>query len=127
LNLTEWDEPFAFDNIPNTLIDRSFHMAPPSCNGTQKNNTDQMIEVTQIVRIFFKGFRVPKDALDEAILKAEDIIAECLRPINFQGAASPIVGVFLSSADFIALDDATNDNIVICEINFAVSTALCVE
>lgn len=127
LGFKEWLEPFDAENIPSTLIDRSFHQRIESIQGIAKQNQAQEMEAIVSIRMAFKGFRHPDSALDEAIKKAEPVIADLISPSNYFGLSPPIGGVFLNQVTFEPFSDELNDNIVIAIAEMSVRINLCVD
>lgn len=121
---TEWTEPFDAENIPSTLIDKAFHIDPPTFSGVVRDMNTQEFDATVAVSLFFKGFREPALALDESLVKAESAIVSCLNPVNFEG--TELTGVFVNSVEFAAFDDELNDNIVVALMTFNVKAYVCI-
>jgi hypothetical protein len=119
--LVEHPDAFNIDNIGSTIIDGSFHVGFFSANGLKLNQNDQEIEASVEVVFYTKGYRTPSDALDKAILKAEDLIKECEKPSNRIG--SGIKNVFLNNIVFEPIADS-NDNAIRTRISFSIITIL---
>jgi hypothetical protein len=95
---TEWEDAFQDDNIPSTLLDRSFFQLITNASGVQTNNNS--IEVTTLVevRCFFKGYNTPRVAYEEAIAKSEEVIKACVSVVNQDGTA--LKGVYLNTLNY---------------------------
>jgi len=124
LSLREWKDGFNFENIPSTLLDKSYHIEMPS--GARLDAFDMSSnDITQdvVVRVFFKGFRNPTDAIDAAVLKYEQILEEVLESENRIGVQ--IKNIFFNSSQILPLSDS-NDNAVILEITFSCLIIICI-
>lgn len=125
LGFNEWPEPFDFQNIPSNIIDRSFNLELGTITGTERMHLHHEFDALVTVRAFFKGFREPATALDEAIARAELIFKDCCKAENW--GPTPLKGVTVQSVDFLPLDNDLNDNVVFCLIVFAVGVNVCLE
>lgn len=121
VGLTEHPDEFNIDNIPSTIIDKSFHVGLTSANGDKLNQNDQEISAPVEVVFYYKGFRDPSDGLDKAIAKSEELIKEAERPSNRLGAC--IKNVNLNSIVYEALS-LGNDNVIRTRIVFNIKTSL---
>jgi hypothetical protein len=117
---TEWTDGFNSENIPSTILDKSYHIETFNFTGLRLNQLDQEIETDVTVSLFFKGYRDSSNAIDVSIQKVEDFIKEVLKP-------SSRVGQFANGIKNITLQgfslepkDATNDSLVKASVNFSV-------
>ncbi len=117
LGFKEWKDAFNVSNIPSTLVQGSYHVLSP---GGQRraayNQQDQGIIQNTQVRVFYKGYRSPADAVDAAMLGYNTILTRVLAPENRLGVV--VKNVFFDSMNIQPID-ATNDNAAILEINFS--------
>lgn len=127
LGYAEHIDPFNDENIPSSLLDNGFHQLILSITGADKTNSSQGLDVSVQVKVFFKGFRNPEEALTQGIEKSEEIISEVTMFKNFQGLAKPITGVFLDSLNFEPYDEGSNDNIIQAVFVFRFLVYTCVE
>ena len=125
LNLREWKDGFAFDNIPANIVDRSFHIETGTVVAVKLNQTDQELNFSQTVRIFVKGFRNPASGIDSAIGLAEDFIKACVRAPVRLTQTTGIKNVVFENASFDA-DSASNDNLIVASLTFRVFVILSV-
>lgn len=116
LGYKEWQDGFAFDNIPQTLLDGSYHIESGTISGSPVNQRTQSLEYGIVVRVFFRGFRDPAGAIDSAISASETILADILSTSNRVG--TDIKDVLVNSIVPTPLS-GTNDNDVILEIDFS--------
>jgi len=121
---TIWPDGFNFENIPENLIDRAYHLELDNFSGEGQNQQDQEMLVPIIVRCFFKGFRDPDGAIDTAIQKAEDLITDAVKPSNrLTQYANGIKNVVFINGGAIPIAES-NDNTILLELNFSVRVIL---
>jgi hypothetical protein len=125
LGFSEWKDPFGPNEIPSTIIDRAYHIEVGTIGGVGRNNLSQEVSFGINIRVYFKGFNYPEKALDDALLKSELIIKECMTVENW--ATTPIKGVELDSLELEPLDNELNDNVVFALVRFVARVNLCVE
>lgn len=121
VGLAEHPEPFNQENLPSTIIDKSFQISLTSANGVKLNQNDQEMSSTVGLIFYLKGFRDPDLALDKAIEKSEALIREVEKPVNRLGVC--LKNVSLSDINYEALA-LSNDNVVKTTINFNFVTNL---
>lgn len=115
---SEWPDGFAFDNIPSNLLDRSYHTTLGPLTGVRQNQTDQETNVDVDVRVFFKGYNNPAEAIDTAISEMESFVKSCVNPATRTETAGLLNVVF----NELTLDpfDASNDNAIVATAGFTV-------
>lgn len=117
----EWTDAFNIENIPSTILNKSYHIANPTFNGVRLNQLDQEVESNVELKLIFKGYRNPADAIDTAISDSENLLKEMLKPANRVGQAgvNNIKNVVLDS---IGLEqfDISNDNVVVATVNLTI-------
>ena len=123
LSYQEWPDGFAFDNIPETILDRSYHVFIESISGGPINHTHQDTESEVVLRVFFRGYRNASEAIDDAISGVETIIADVCKVAN---RTATLLNVVFDSADFNPLN-AENDNSVFVEMRFSARVILGIE
>lgn len=123
LGFTEWTEPFGQENIPSTLIDKTFHQRTTGVASGSTNYTAVEFLVSQEIRLFFKGFKEPVNAVNEAMISAETVIIDLLNPSKFN---DEVKAVRLSSLEIEPFDEGLNDNIVLAVIEFDVVVYSCI-
>lgn len=124
LGYTEWTDAFGEDNLPSTLIDKSFHYRIISVDGTSFNQETIEYNLIFEVKIYFKGFNNTGSALDQSLADCEIVIAD------FQNIAdqstSQIKGLYFDSMTLEPLDEALNDNIIVATLRFSVRVYNCI-
>ena len=115
LGFEEWRDGFNFENIPSTLLDKSFHIESGDVAPTASNHQVHEFSSPIIIRVFLKGFLDPVEAIDSAFDSADDIMAEVLLPANRLGVN--IKDVVPTNISVKPLSDQ-NDNSVLLELSF---------
>jgi len=115
LGFDEWTDGFNFENIPSTILDKSFHIDVEPSTGGVINQHAQNVDMPVIIRVFRKGFRDPSNGIDLALLDVETIICAILAPSV--RLSSDIKNVVLEGFSVNPLADS-NDNAIMVEINF---------
>ena len=116
LGFKEWTDAFNVDNIPSTLLDKSFHLSAPS--GARRGSYDQAkqdAETTVVIRIARKGYKTPAKAIDQCLADVDAIIARVLEITR--RTSTGIKNIYYGGHSINALD-ATNDNVAVLEISF---------
>jgi hypothetical protein len=123
LGFTEWKDAFNVENIPSTRLERAFHIS--AVDGARRppyGQQSQEVDASVAIRIFRKGYRQPADAVDQAILDLEAVLARVLDPTRRLGAV--VKNVYYNSHTITELS-STNDNVAVLEINFDCLIILC--
>ena len=115
LGYKEWTDGFNFANIPQTILDGSYHLENGTAGSTKVGQTVTEIEIPITVRVFFQGHRDPKGRIDDAMIAADNILAEVLVESNSQGQT--IKAVLLDSVT-VSPYDGSDDNDIILELGF---------
>lgn len=116
LGYSEWTDGFDFENVPETILDRSYHLEIGSMSLIGTNQTLVDIAYPILVRVYLKGFRDPATAIDDAVEAGEGIICDVTKVTNANGQG--IKDVQFASFDVLPKDVASNDNIVLLELSF---------
>lgn len=124
LGYTEWQDAFGEDNLPSTLIDKSFHYKTASVSGTSFNQETIEYNVVVEVKIYFKGFNSTGSALDQSLADCEVVIADVQNVADV--ATAQIKGLFFDSMTLDPLDEALNDNIIVATLIFNARVFNCI-
>lgn len=127
LGYSEHVDPFNDENIPSTLLDNGFHQIMLDISGADRSQVSQGLDVPVQVKVFFKGFRSPDEALTQSIINAEEIISDVTMFGNYVNYSPPITSVLLDSLSFEPYSLESNDNIVQAVFVFRFSVYICVE
>lgn len=123
LGFKEWDDGFNFDDIPETVIDKSYHVLTETTQGGPINHTHQNTTTTVAVRLFFKGYRNVSEGLDVAIAAVESVVNRVCKVSN---RTSGVFNVIFIEAVYSPFKPA-DDNTVFVEMKFEVAVILGVE
>ena len=123
LDHKEHKDGFNFENIPETIQDRAYHIESGPYTGNSQDQTvlDANADVT--IRLFLLGFRDPAAAIDSGISLGEAAVCDIIDPKNANGVTAGIKNVNFLSMQLLPRD-ASNDNSVIVEMSFTVRTFL---
>lgn len=119
LDFKEWDDVFAFNNIPDSIIDLSYHLRLGVTASGPANLTVHSFLVPVEVRVFFKGFQDRSRAIDNVMSNIDLILEEVLKIENRVGRTDGIKDVRPIN---IAIDpvDGSNDNDIVVNLTFDV-------
>ena len=123
VGLREWSDGFNSDNIPSSIIDKSYHIKQGQITGIKLNQNDQEVNFPIVLEVFVKGFRDPYSAIETSAELVEDILIECLKATNRVTQGNGIKNITFESAIFEPIS-ANNDNAVKTTINFRVLSIL---
>ena len=124
LGYKEWDDGFNFENIPENIIDKAFHIENFQTDFESSGNTGLEVRTRVITRVLFKGFRSVKDALDKCDDKVEAIIVEVLKPSNRLSGLDGLRDVRLDSIEKKPIA-FSNDNTILVEITWTALINIC--
>lgn len=123
LNYREHKDAFNFENIPSTLLNNSFHIENPS--GGRRGeylNEGQELEIDCVLRVFFKGYRSPADAVDNALTALDTILTRVLNSERRIG--SNLKNIYFNDYRLEPLNQ-TNDNAAILQITLKCLVYIC--
>jgi hypothetical protein len=116
-DLSEWRDGFNFENIPDTVLDRAYHIESGPYTGNQQNQSIIDASAAVTVRVFLKGYLDPAEAIDNGIDLGQTIICDIVNPINANGS-------LVKNVDFSSMAiepyDQSNDNDAILIIEFSI-------
>lgn len=112
----QWEDAFNVENIPSNVLDRAWHVRFGPFSFTKNAQNCMNFSSLITLSVFFKGYRSPKDAVDQALLYTDIIIKKCCSPINRLNQAA-IKNVLPGNIDIRELDNS-NDNAAVLEIQF---------
>lgn len=105
----EWQDAFNRDDVPNSIINKSYHILTPTITQTQHNQAVLELEETVETTFFIKGYRTPAVAVDDAHTFIQALLRRLLLHANrTQGNLKNLV---LDNVDIEAFDES-NDNMV---------------
>jgi hypothetical protein len=118
----EWTDAFNFDNIPENLIDHSYHIFVGLFNGGSLNDLTLNANQAYEVRLFRRGFRDAASGRDEAIREAGRFVLQAINPANLTGF-EVLKEMSVTSINPIARE--TNDNLTEVVITMNARLILC--
>lgn len=121
----EWAEGFAVDTIPDTVLDKSFHVGLGPMEGIRQNQLDQETEVNVVLRTYYKGYRSSQEAIDTAVSESETIMKQLVKVADVGGRVST-AGLVNVTFNEVAIDpiDASNDNAVVVTAGYTVRVVI---
>jgi hypothetical protein len=118
----EHEDGFNTNNIPSTLLNKSYHISTPSISTIKQNQDIIEMNVLVEVRFFIKGYRRPSTAIDTAISEQESMLKSILSAAN--RTLGNIKNVSFSGSTIEPLGD-TNDNSVLVTLSFDTLIMIC--
>ncbi len=113
---SEWTDAFNVENVPNTIIEKAWHLMFDPASAVSLNQTGLLYDCPITIRVHFKGYREPQDAVDLGVQNAEAIIREFVKHVNRLTQTS-IKNVTSTGWNLEPLA-ASNDNIVVLVLSF---------
>ena len=117
LKYSEHYDGFPTDNVPKTRLDRAFHVEAFTFNGSPQNQLDVRVDVPVTVRLFFKGYKIVNETILQATLAGESYIEKVLAS-ETRLRHTDIRNVIFNQM-FIEPYSGTNDNSVVCRMEFS--------
>lgn len=107
---------FPTDNIPSSTFDRTFHVESFEFTGQGQNQTALELEAPTVVRLFFKAYQDVDKAIETATVAGELYIEAALDGAT-RLSGPGVKNVFFDQMSVEAYA-ATNDNYVVCRLQF---------
>lgn len=115
-SLEEWVDAFNIANIPQTQLDCAWHFSHGNATFIQYDQGCLSYLMPVTLRFFFKGYRSPADAVDNAVRKAEAIIKESCR--HSRRLNQPYIKQVVPKDFNAEALDNSNDNTVVLVMSF---------
>ncbi len=117
LNHNEWTDALNDENIPSTIIDRSYHLLLGDASNIKQNQ--DLIEINQpiSVKLYIKGYRDTADGRNRAIVHQEAIVKKALEDARRCQTYDGIKNVTFQGGGINELS-ADNDNTMRVTMNF---------
>jgi len=122
LGYSEWTDGFNSENIPSTILDGTYFLNIGSISASAANQATHEFDYPLEIRLFFKGYRDPREAIDAAVSQSDNIIGGFLT--ESVRLTQEIRDITLTSLNFEPLD-ASNDNSIIVVFNFSFKILNC--
>jgi hypothetical protein len=127
LDLKEWKDGFNTNNIPETILNKSFQIDMSDVTqGIRRNQSDQEVSMPCTLKVFLKGYKNPADAIDSAVLIVENLVKKCCNPTTALTQGDGIKNVSFDSARYEPISDS-NDNAVVATAVFRFLVTINVE
>lgn len=123
LNHKEHKDGFNFDNIPETIFNRAYHIESGPMPGNDQNQTALDANADVTIRLFLKGFRDPAAAIDSGISFGQAALCDIIDPKNANGVTVGIKNVDFNNM-LVTPAAVSNDNSVVVEMDFTVRVFL---
>jgi hypothetical protein len=114
--LREWEDAFSIENIPSTILDKSWHIEFGPFSYTGSAHTCLAFDSSASLKVCLKGYRNPKEAVDTALILADAILSEVTDPTKRLNQPK-IKNVLPRFVDVRQLG-TSNDNVAVLEIQF---------
>jgi hypothetical protein len=120
LGFTEWPDGFNLENIPKTIINKSYHILTPDLAGGPSNQNHQDTDTSVTISFFEKGFRDPTEAKERAMLDIETIVKDVC---NISNRTDTLLNVVFDGGTIDPIN-ASDDNQVLIQLNFTATVVL---
>lgn len=120
-NLKEWTDGFNFENIPENIIDKSWHLTFNPTSPISTNQNCFKIDYPVSLNVFLSPGREVADGIDSANSLGQSIYTECLKHSNRLGitatSSAKVVNI-VPGVMSINPYSADNDNTIRIQIDF---------
>lgn len=123
LDFNEHDDAFNSENIPSTLLDKSYFIGPATISQNSRNQLDLDTGYGLTIQLAFKGYRCVKDALDTSLEESETFVKNSVQVCEENIVNAGFVSVSFNGLTQTPLSD-TNDNTVLVNIEFVTRVIL---
>ncbi len=113
----EWKDGFNRDNIPKSVLNKSYFMSYEI--NTVENGTQMEDNISITLEHFFKGYRNPQDAIDNAMELCNSIRLEILDPQTIASFSEVTILGIDSVSQIPEPLNASNDNSIIVTTSFS--------
>lgn len=120
LDFTEWTDGFSVTNIPQSILDRSYHILVSAVEGGPINHTHQNLVASLTLSVFYKGFSYPVEAIEAAICDIEMIVKDICKVSN---RTRDVLNIVFVSSEINPLT-TDNDNYLLLALNFEVQVII---
>lgn len=120
LGYTEHQTGFDFLNLPNNMVNKSYHLNYGPVAGGPVNQADQQTDVSMVVRLFYDGYNDVDGVIDSSIDATETVIKQCCSIENRLNNSLCIKNVTFEGF-LIEPRALSNDNQMVIEMDFTVN------
>jgi hypothetical protein len=126
LGYREWEDAFAFDNIPESILHESYHIDNYEISEISQNHKQIDILQRVVIRFFLKGYRNPAVAVDDSFVRLDAIFLDVLNPSNRLDIGDSLRNLTLSDTLIQPLN-FDNDNGVMVSVGFNAQLFVCIQ
>jgi len=119
LGYNEWTDLFNTENIPENIIDRSYHINANDTAVAQTTHGCVEAKPNVITTLFFKGYRSPAETLDQIAVSIDNVLKEVLKPSTINAQTNGLRNVLIDRWTIRPIAD-TNDNTFVVEFYWIV-------
>lgn len=113
----EWKDAFPIDNIPSTIIDRSFHVEMGTVSSTAANQRSHVFRMPITVQVLRRGFRDAHAAREGCMIDSDLILAALLSESFRFSIVDDVKNLSPLSIDLSPIS-SSNDNDFILTLRF---------
>lgn len=118
----EHDDGFDRENIPRSLLNKSYHISIASAENVQSTGQINIDRVQATLQIFYKGYRSVRSSAETSYTKASTLRDKLTNPANF---TSVIKGCRVNSISVSPLSEDNNNSFIIdMEVEGLIVTAV---
>lgn len=121
-SLVEHRDAFSRANIPESLLDNSYHIAPGVfVSNTRMQQAASIVRYRTVLSLFKRGFQDTSGAMDDIIDLGETLVEALLDPFSRTDNVKQVL------YNEMRLDDLAveSDHIIVCEIDLDIDVILC--
>lgn len=124
LGYLEWQDGFAIDNVPEQILDGSYHISANSITSREITQNSIQLESQVTTTLMLLGYRYVSEALDKAYEKLDAIYEEVLAPETRLNTANGLRNVLLIDTNLEPLN-LENDNGILVTIRWKCHVEVC--
>jgi hypothetical protein len=116
LGFSEWKDGFNFENIPDQILNNSYHIEVGQISGGPSNQLVHEFSYPVLVRIFLKGYLDPASGIDAAMEVVDNVYHQVLDPSVRLGT---VIKDVIPDSVSVRPQDISNDNNIVLELGFS--------
>lgn len=125
LGFSWWSDSFNFENVPSTLIDKSFHIdLDGEVRQEEKDPRGSVFALPYKISFVIKGFRDVDQGHSLALDSGEKIIKHFLSSQN-ELKEKGIININLDQGLVLSAKNPSNDNLILGELTLLLRVMLC--
>jgi hypothetical protein len=113
----EWKDAFPTDNIPATILDRSFHIGMGTVSSAAANQRAHVFRMPITVQVLRRGFRDAHGMRESCMIDADTVLSSLLAPSFRLSIVDDVKDLSPLSVDLDPIS-SSNDNDFILTIRF---------